>query len=531
MVFYEYYLCKSVLGKHVGDERKLFFSIADIFFIPECAREKLYLLAESDKASEINTKDDFMRRQRVMEYKQAAGIGDECDDRVEEVVLIKGAAINKACDLKIINQSETSQNSLYSNLALFADSGVVVAMRIMGILRCEGIFVDKNERIGLSYLKKAADWNDTASILAIIHYTDVRREYNLSRLYMLVKDTPFYEIYQKAAEKYNLFNLDEIRETKLICSAFAAGVLKYDLYDRKYARVIYSKAIAMSYKERAVFNVAHEYISAISDLPLKIMQSPTKQLNLSALDGMTLQRRDEKTKIKFSLNYLRLCDATAYRPICLCSDSKYLLKMYAQALRTKVEGVHVENIDISALSSYDLEPTSNNIFIRSANEDKENIYLLNFYGDLQAGYFDCIKGFLQTETRAKFHLNSPNVNINLSAIVPICLCDTNNMPQLKKYCDVIELAPISAEEFPIAIDDIIASKRVNFNLPELDLTDGGLKLFEGKSVDSVEKCINDAVTWLILNEREPHLTEESIAPCLEKYTKNQVGFGFVGSGK
>jgi hypothetical protein len=205
--------------------------------------------------------------------------------------------------------------------------------------------------------------------------------------------------------------------------------------------------------------------------------------------------------------------------------------MYENALTERVEGFHIEAIDVAELTVYDLEPTSNNIFVRSVNEDKNNIYLLRFYGEVRQEVFDAVKGFLQGEKRAKFHLNSPNVDIDLSSVTPVCLCDKSNLQQLKRYCDVIEVADVNDAELPLAVEDILSKNKMRYGISEITIADDVLSLFKNQPIDVIEKCLFDAVMPYIQENDEISLTADNIMPYLKNNSTGVIGFGFGGRVK
>ena len=189
----EYFLAKAVLGKHLDDGEKLFDSLSKIFLIAKADQDKLYRLTENDIAKAITTDKDFMQHQRMHKYSQLIGFEGEDDYNAEweEVASIKGNAILTAQNLNLVLDADASRNVVYTCISTAATSGMISALRLTGVLQCEGIFLGKNAKAGIKNLSKAANWNDCVSTLALLQYQKETRKFNLMRLRQEVADTPF----------------------------------------------------------------------------------------------------------------------------------------------------------------------------------------------------------------------------------------------------------------------------------------------------------------------------------------------------
>jgi hypothetical protein len=522
MFLSEYFFVGAILGKYLDDSKKLFFGLGKMFYIPNDQLDNLYAKTEEPKVKNIVTEKDFALYLRIKKYSQLFDVTFKENIDIDEMVTIKGNALTKAVNLKLASANNISHNNLYATLTTFADSGIVDAIRVLGILQCEGIFVDKNLPIGIGNLTKAANWNDIKSVVALLNYDAESKEYNLNRLHMLIKDTPFFGLYEQAVKGLNGFKPKEIKETKLLRKAFNATVLKREICEPKYARVLCSKAISLHDKEKAFFSPSKELITAIADLPLKVAQiEPTR--DLSWLANVALCRKGEQAKIAANLGYnIR---SSAYRTLDLCSNSVYLLKMYARAIQNLTD-VNVECINVSDLASYDLEPTANNIFIRSVDEDKPNIFLIYMLGDIPEQITENIKGFLQTEKRSKFHLSVPNVTIDLGNVLPIVLCDKSNSKNLADICDTVVLADISQKELPDLIDDIVESKKCEYGIADIKWSNDVINCLCNMSADNIEKCIDKAIRAEALQSGEVQLDKD----ILTKYKDTDKMCGCIGFG-
>lgn len=531
MFISEYFLIKAVLGKYLTNSKELFHALIKICLIPEADADKLYSLAENDTAKAITTDKEFMQHQRMQKYSKLVGTEKKSNAEWEEVARIKGNAILIAMGYNLVLDAEASRNVVYTYLSTAAASGTVVAMQIMGILQCEGIFLDKNEKAGLKNLSKAADWNDSISILALLHYRKDNQAYNMARLRQVINDTPFSKLYDVATEEYSTAEDIDVSEVKLLYKAFGSGVLKREGYDPKYARILNSKALYIKDKEKAVFTQNKEQLSVIGDLPLKLSHENITAIDVDAVEKIAIKREVETTAVVRALKNSDLRELPSYRPLCICSDSKYILNTYAKAIAAKSKAAHVETIDVGELIEYDFEPTPNNIFVRSIDEDKDNRFLLFFHGEISEKKMDAVKSILQSSRRAKFHLNSPSVTLNLGAVLPICFCDKQNAQSLEPYCDIVRLASITTDELPSAIKEILVSKEQMYGVGKIKLSGEVCEVFSGYDVDTAEKLIDAAVRA----RREKGATITLTRDILQSYTaendRPRIGFGGLTNGR
>ena len=493
MFLSQYFLFKAVLGKYLTNSKELFILLSRICLIPEADTDQLYCLAENEIAEQITTENEYLQYQRMQKYSALIGSDQKIDAELEEIVRIKGNAILVAQSSKLVPDADASRNVVYTYLLSAATSGSVLALQIMGVLQCEGVFLDKNEKVGLKNLSKAADWNDGFSILALLHYLKENRAYNMARLRKAIEDTPFTCAYDAAMEQYGPVDEIEVDEVKLLHKAFVSGGLKREVYDPKYARILNGQALCIKDKEKLVFSQNKELLSIIGHLPLKLSYESMTAVDLSALEQLALKREAETAAIGRALKNSDLRALPSYRPLCLCSDSKYILSAYAKAIAAKSQTTHVETIDVGELIEYDFEPTPNNVFVRSIDEDRDNRFLLFFCGEISERKIDAVKSILLSSGRTKFHLSSPSVTLDLGAILPICFCDRRNAALLKPYCDILTLAPVTEDELPLAIKDILADKEAMYGTGTIRLNEEAIEIFDGCDIDTVETLIDAAV--------------------------------------
>lgn len=486
----EYFMATAVLGAFINNAKSFFYSLAKLFMLSDETVEELYKLTRTAEVKNIKSEQDFMQHLRIKKYLQMNELPNPVNAVVEEMINVKGNALMTAANSHLVSEADVAGNTLYGTLTSAAEQGNVHALRLVGILQCEGVFFEKNLSQGIKNLTKAADWNDCVSLLALMNYDEKGRVFNSSRLYMAVAGTPFEGIYYAVNRKFNTGEPQEIPEVKLLNKSFKLGVLKRETYEPKYARVLYGSALCYNDKARAMAAESKELLSVYADLPLKLAQR-----NDSDAFGKDLKtalcRADEQEKLTRALGNADLRRFASYRPLCICSDSEYLLNAYADAL-VKSYGGHIEKIEAGTLSDYDLEPTANNVFVRSINERLDNCFMLFAVGDVPERAESAVKNFLQSDKRAKFHLNNPNVTLDLSGILPVCFCDGKNLKWIKDYCDVVCLSPIAESETERVIRDLVDSKSRLYRA-SVTLNADAVEYLKSCPVDAVDDVIDCAI--------------------------------------
>lgn len=487
----QYFVIIASVDKFIDCHKDLFMRLSRVFLLDDDVANKLFELVNGEAVREIVTEQDYWRHQRLHIYSLITGDKTAVSEEQEEIIRVKGNALAAASKQKLTLNPASSRNAEYSALVTAANNGSLIALKIIGFLQCEGLFLDRNVDAGIKNFAKAANWNDCVATLALLHYDNANRGYNASRLRIMVNGAPYEELFDKAIKAYGVTKTVDVPEVRLLNRAFNSAVLNREFYNPMSARILYGDVLSLKDKEKAMFSGNSNVLTALSDLPLKLSHRTIAAVNVANVNAVALDRPVERRKLISALNNADLRAYEQYRPLCLVSDSPYVLNMYARAICQQTVGCHVEKINVADISGYDLEPTSNNIFVRSVDEDADNRFLMFFVGKVPDKTLEFVKNFLQSSRRARFHLNSPNVTLNLSAVLPICFADKRNARQLEAYCDVVQLNDVSASEMGYAVSDIIDDKETLYGV-SIELKGSAADVFADCSVDKAERLI-DAV--------------------------------------
>ncbi len=495
-----YFLFENIAGKMIVNTRLLFDKLFTVFLVSETDRAVLFDLTQCNKVRDIATYGNYAQFCRMQKYAELSEIESDVVSEMQDLISIKGNALRRAKQFGFEDNVAT-ETAACKFLTESANGGAVTSLNLLGFLHCEGIFVEKNLHLGIKNLDRTAKWNNVEGILLSLYYSENDRKINLDRLYTVTRGTPFEDVYVKAVKRYDMsYKAHVLPEAQILKKAFGAGILKPELYMAQYARFIYSEILGLKDKERALFSGHKEAISETADLPLRLTCGEIA-FDASAFQVLPLTRDEEQERIFRIVCNSDLRKDPAYRPLCLCCDSDYLLNLYLSAMGKAFSSAHVERIDVADLEDYNFEPTGNNLFVRSCNEKKQNVYFLCFKGYIKDPIMNAVKNFLQSDKRKKFRLQHPAAMIDLSAVLPVCFCDRQNARALRAYCDVVTLLPVSKAEKPNVIAYITHTKSERYKMKSIDVDVSVQKFLAEYSVDKAEYLIDKAVRFYRGTER------------------------------
>lgn len=521
---YEHFLYECVLRQYY-DKKTLYPCLKEIFFIEE---EEAQHFASLEVVKEITTEEEYKRYLRIQQYNQLLGNPQICTDEEQQVIMIKGEAILVTTQSNLLVKPNTPSSMIGRNLMHYAKLGNLVAMRMQGLLQCEGIFLKKNKRQGIAVLEKASSWGDVVATLCLFKYERSRQNELLKRLNSIVKNTTYEDVLEFVMQKYEISTTEEQEEIYLLKKLFSNNKASHQSYNPMVARILYSPIIRFKDKEKILFSENKEILSEACDLPLKLTKEDAHFIDTSLKD-LPIQRIEEQQYIARALKNMDLRTLEGYHPLCLSSESEYALNIYQKALQKNWENVHVELIEVSELIDQDFESTKNHILLRNIEEDKPNIYLFRFKGEITDRIFEKIIPFFQTEKRKKFYINLPAVCLDLSSILPICICDKENKERLKTYTEQLDILNITSEEKTKVILDIVEEKRQSYRLPQITLEPLALEKLCSYSLEFSEKALDKAVKEYRVPEEAEVLTLEMLEPYLkEKKTNRKNTYGFGG---
>ena len=163
---FEYFLFDSMFGEYT-DRKKIFYCLGDLWGVEQKTLKGLFAIAESENVREISTVNEYMRYMRIKQYNELIGNQSIYSEQENAMIAIKGEAMKIVAQYEMQATSETTLSVMHKMLLRNAHGGNVVALRVLGLMQCEGVIEKKDISSGLKKLKKAASWGDITSILAV----------------------------------------------------------------------------------------------------------------------------------------------------------------------------------------------------------------------------------------------------------------------------------------------------------------------------------------------------------------------------
>lgn len=524
---YQYFLAEAVLGEF-NDAQNLFAVLGKIFCFTDEKISSLFNLTQSEAVMEVNTEEGFKRYKRIKQYNALVGNRSGYTKDEEQLIAIKGNAIVSAVKYGLDAGREATRTQVADVLLGGAENGNVAALRIVGILKCEGILVEKDIVGGVAQLTKAMQWGDLTATLAMFAYSDVDKFQLFKVLNASVKNTPCEYLPKIVADCYGVIAEGCDKEVLLVRKAVNANKLNKDTFDPMYARLIFSRAIGIKDKERIVFSENKESVCEACDLPLHLKYADII-VDEDAIGDVPLNRQDEFNSVICGLYGSDLRALDSFRPICISCDSDYVTERYLSAIERVLPTAHIERVTVGELREYDLQPTPNNVFVRSLNEKMSNVWLLIFKGEISEEVLEAVTAVLKSEKRRKFQLYHPAVCLDLSPVLPICICDGGNARKIKNLVETIAIAPVKAIEKPDALAEVIERKRTDYGIGEVTFTDEVTERLCTIPIESAEKVIDKVLRQNRRVSQTLRIDMDTVKPHLDRATgaNNTYGFGGV----
>lgn len=487
----QYFRIGAALGAFF-DGKRVFDCLSDVYMIDADEAGKLFELVNGDGVREIDSTVTYHRFLRLLQYARENAAGLPVTAAEAEVINLKGQVIREAEEAKLVAAKDAAETTVYDMLESAAGCGNINAMCILGALLCAGIFVSASAERGLTYLRRASRWNSLDGALFALRFDEACRDEHCDLLYSIAGG-PYADAVGLARAKYGIKRASQfVPESDLLESAIGLGKYKADTYVPTGARLIYGRLLSKADRRKILMSDNRELINEADDLPLKLAYREIEFFE-DALSALPVKRDGEQAKIIQGAYNGDLRTAREYKPMCLCSESEFVLGMYAGALMRMFDGANVKRIDVAEITEDDLAPTKNNIFLRLCNEDNDNVYLLVFHGHIREYFMAAATNFLVSERRRNMRLSVPGVSVDLGAILPVCLCDKANARELKKFCDIIELANVTAAERPNVIDSLLVQKAKAYAVKSVKLDEGAKSELISCETDVAERALDRAI--------------------------------------
>ena len=125
-----------------------------------------------------------------------------------------------------------------------------------------------------------------------------------------------------------------------------------------------------------------------------------------------------------------------------------------------------------------------------------------------------------------FRFSRPCVEIDLSSVLPVCVCDKANAKALKSYCDMISVKPIGENEKREIIDTVIADLRARYGDVKLEIEQSAMKTLDEYSIDKAEDVIEKIIRFNRRKKKVITITADMLKEGV--FGADNVTFGFGG---
>lgn len=525
MFLRDYFTFDAVVGRFC-DGHELINCIAQIYYIDDERAKVLSSLVTSKTVRNIVSLKDYKRYRRLRQYAEACKLKVSTTETEDDVLTIKGKALYATNDCGLIDAGNNTKASVYASVVDKANAGQVTALRLYGVLQCAGIFFEKQQHDGLKNLTRAARWNSIESILALLKYDTANGKVYADMLYTLAAGTPYEDIAVKVQSYYGAKAPKKIMECILLSKVFGRGQVTPNVYLPVYANLLYSEIISFKDKEKLLLSESKETVATYIDLPLKLTMRKFSY-DVSAITDLSIARAEEQNAIIQNALNSDIRHFDSFKPLCLCSESRYMRNYYMSAISKLYGDAHIEVIPVADLNPCDFELSMNNIFIRSCNEDKGNVFIMSFVGEISEATVKEACNFLQGAKRSKMRLVRPSIEIDLGVVLPICFCDKSNAQMLSRYCDKIEVPTPNQDEQKIFIRELITAKEEQYGIKGLSVEDGVMSKLLSVSIDAADTALDLAITANRRGDQQLTLTEENANKYIKKRETSR-GFGYGG---
>lgn len=525
---YECYFFEAVFGKAFQNDKLIFDILGKSFMLEQDNIDEIYQLSNNPVANYINSESDFLRYSRIKQYiKNYTESETALNEEYSLVASVKGKAYADAGKLHLLGIGERSKGAVITAIVESANAGTVMALKMLGIMECEGLLIEENLIAGVKKLKRVSEWNDVCATLYNLYYGENKRSETLTRLRDLTKNGIYKPFYDRAKTVYNIPEGRTIHEVSLLEQVFNSGIASRECCDQKYSRVISSKILSIKDKERIVFSSNKQLLTEVQCLPLKL-KDRGEEICSEFLNTLPVTRDNEIKDIQRALVNSDLRTSDDYQPLCICTDEKYLLNEVVNCFEEMTNRLNVVKIEAEHLSVFDIEPTGNNVFIRSCDEDKDNVFLITLSGNIPQQIVKGITDFLQSEKREKFLIAGLGIELNVSLVLPIVFCDKQNLAHVKNYCEVVTVKPVTQTEKQSLIMRMAIEKADLYKVDKVVIEADAVENLVKYSVDTINVAVDRAVRNNRVKHGEIHLTAEHFKDVDKINRESKTTFGFGG---
>ena len=526
LALHEYFVFEAVLGEYCEKER-IFPLLGKMFCLTDEEIERFLARITSPAVSDVRSVADYNRTKRVNQYLDVIEVENELDEEEIYLISLKGNALAQMDKLKMVAERSTAAYAIYGRLIEMASAGALVALRILGILRCTGIGMAQDLESGRKTLEHAAQWGDVVSAIALCEYGDGAREKYASIVLACLKNTPCEYLRDKIFPGVAP-DVAPDENVRLLKKGIGANRVNKTFFDPVAARVVFSEVIDDEAKEALIFSANRMSMSDACELPLSLSYAAPLEPDREIFAARTFGREEEVAHAMRNVANADLRATEAYAPLCFVSDSRATREYYFAALREAFKDANVAKVR-SPLPPNALTPNKNHIFLRNLVEKKANVLVFFFEDSMDRQTVEIFENFLNGEERRRFRVYDPALSLDLGSVLPICICDKNYQRSLARITDQIVIAPPEAAEKALVIDRVYDRYCELYGLRKGTIAEDVAKELATMDFDNVDSTLKK----LLLDHRAAisgkEITMDIAKPYLKGRGNGTFSFGFGGN--
>ena len=269
---------------------------------------------------------------------------------------------------------------------------------------------------------------------------------------------------------------------------FKRGVVTRDKLDYRYFRLLHCSALAFEDKQGLALSATPDVLAYALSLPLNLKGWAAKPVSLCET---VVDREGERKQIESGLNGAVRAAMNNYRPMCICGREKVVLGMYAEALKKILPDCNFVFVDLSNTAPNELEAGYGNILLRRLRENTDNIVVFVAVGTIGAEKLYAAEKFCRSAYRRTYPFCT-GYSVNLSTVVPVCLCDEENAAVFKKLCNVIDIEPLSDGERSALVDGVIKRIIKTYGFDGCEMDGDAAKKLKELSIDHAQEFLERA---------------------------------------
>lgn len=533
----EFFLLEALIGGFVEEKtlKRMYRELASVFCLDADAVKEYYTLSQSEQFKGIRSIEAYERLIRTIEFARQRGQEINVSDRDKMLLAQKREAMTIKKQL-FKTVGELTPKNVENELEFLSEHGSVQAMAMLSFLEYHGISVVRDPVNAVKRIKHGARWNDLFSCLMGIKYDNDSRQLYLDILFTVSRSAGQKKVFESILKKTGEgITPKKNRLARIIEKACLNGTVNNGVYDRDFAKVVFSPLISDEDKEKILLKKKKDVVGQLEDIPFDVKENERIAFDPEAFNTIPVKRDGEIRKILQSMSVLSNCSERAYVPLMIASDEDYVTDMYLYAIKKGLGDTPYIELDAGALAERDFSGTAENLVLRGLSETKSarTVFLIKDCEELDKHLLDDISTMLDYELRKRFKLFHPAISIDISGAVFILFSSQKNpmLDALSDICDVVKAERLVQDEKLQAVRSVMKTRSKVFGLNALVFEDGIDELLATYDV----RCFRQIVDSTLRNavyENSDVVTLECVKGLMRENNitaqKKGKGLGFIG---